>query len=64
MGWLVENRAALEAYRGEWLLISGRLLVAHSGDFAEIRQAIANRGIRSPFVYYVPGEEESNFIAF
>jgi hypothetical protein len=64
IGWLVENRTALETYRGEWLLIFGRLLVAHSTDFAEIRQAIANRGIRSPFVYYVPAEEESNFIAF
>lgn len=64
MGWLVENRAALETYRGEWLLISGRLLVAHSAEFTEIRQAIANLGMVSPFVYYVPAKEETNFIAF
>jgi hypothetical protein len=64
MKWLVENRSALEAYRGEWLLISGNSLIVHCADFGEVRRAIADRRIRSPFVYYVPAQEESNFIAF
>ena len=64
MRWLVENRSALEAYHGEWLLISNNILIVHSADFSEVRKAIADRKIRSPFVYYVPAQEESNFIAF
>lgn len=62
MRWLVENSRALEDYRGEWLLIVGRELVAHSASFQDIRRAIADRVIDSPFVYYVPTEQESNFI--
>ena len=63
MRWLVENSRALEAHRGEWLLIVGTELVAHSRDFGEVQAAITARGIRSPFVYYVPTEDESNFNA-
>jgi hypothetical protein len=63
MRWLVKNRLVLEAYHGEWLLILNDTLVIHSAEFTEIRRAIADRNIRSPFVYYVPTEEESNFIA-
>lgn len=64
MTWLVENRRALEMYRGEWLLISNDMLIVHNADFGEIRKAVTQRGIRSPFVYYVPTEVESNFIDF
>ncbi len=63
MRWLVENSGALEAHRGEWLLIVGTELVAHSRNFGDIQAGITARGIESPFVYYVPTEEESNFIA-
>lgn len=63
MRWLVGNAKALERYRGEWLLIQGNDLVAHSNDFNLIRETITDRNIRAPFVYYVPTEEESNFIA-
>ena len=64
MTWLVENRRTIEAYRGEWLLIFNDRLIVHSTDFGEIQRAINNERIRSPFVYYVPTVEESNFIAF
>ena len=64
MRWLVENHPWLEGYRGEWLLIQGGGLAAHSADFSEIRRAIAVRDIKSPFVYYVPKPDESTFIAF
>lgn len=64
MQWLVANAEAIEErHRGEWLVIRGRELVAHSRDFAEIQRAIAEERIGSPFVYYVPTLEEANFIA-
>jgi transcriptional regulator with XRE-family HTH domain len=63
MAWLITNRDELEGFRGQWLLIAGEELIAHSPDFREIRKAIAERGIQSPFVYYVPTPEEANFIA-
>jgi hypothetical protein len=62
MAWLVENAQELVRHRGEWLLIQGRTLLAHSADFAAVRAAIRERQILSPFIYYVPTEEESNSV--
>jgi hypothetical protein len=62
MGWLVRNAHALSQHKGEWLLILGTQLLAHSRDFAAVRAAIRERQITSPFVYYVPTDDESNSV--
>jgi Family of unknown function (DUF5678) len=62
MDFLEENAGELGRHEGEWLLIQGRELLAHSRDFADIRIAIRERKIDGPFVYYVPTDEEANFI--
>ncbi len=63
MRWLTNNRSIVSQHRGEWLLIERSSLIAHSADFDVIRKQIQNRGIRSPFVYYVPTERETNFVS-
>jgi hypothetical protein len=63
MTWLTENSRYLERYRGEWLLIEGQHLVAHGANFGDIRAAIRERNIQSPFVYYVPTVQEGNFVS-
>ena len=63
MEWLTTNSAFLAQYSGQWLLIVGNQLIEHSTDFEVIRLAVVNRGVASPFVYYVPTAEESNFIS-
>jgi hypothetical protein len=62
LNWLREHSQETAAYVGQWLLISGDTLLAHSQDFAEIKNAILANGISSPFVYYVPTEAESSFV--
>ena len=62
MAWLEENARELGQHQGEWLLIQGPELIAHSRDFAVLRVAIRERQIGSPFVYYVPTDEESNAV--
>lgn len=62
MRWLVANSRDLEAYRGEWLFIRGRELYRHSPDFRQIQRAVAESGEASPFIYYVPREDEAEFI--
>jgi len=62
LDWLEENAQELGRYPGEWLLIRERRLLLHSRDFADLRAAIRERQIDSPFVYYVPTEEEANSI--
>jgi len=60
--WLRANRQALAEYRGEWLLIAGDRLLCHSRNFREVKAAIRCNNVASPFVYYVPTEDESNFV--
>jgi hypothetical protein len=62
MRWLVRNAQELGEHKGEWLLIQGRQLLAHNRDFAVVRAAIREKQIPSPFVYYVPTDEESNSV--
>jgi hypothetical protein len=62
MGWLVRNAQELGQHKGEWLLIQGTQLLVHSRDFAAVRAAIRERQIPSPFVYYVPTDDESNSV--
>lgn len=62
MAWLVRNAQQLGRYKGEWLLIQAAQLVAHNRDFAAVLATIRQRQIDSPFVYYVPTDDESNSI--
>jgi hypothetical protein len=62
MTWLVSNAQDLAFYKGEWLLIQGTQLLVHDRDFAAVRAAVKEREISSPFVYYVPTDEESNSV--
>ncbi len=62
MEFLEENARELEQYPGEWLLIQGRELLIHSSNFHDIKAVIRERKIDCPFVYYVPTDEESNWI--
>lgn len=62
MSWLVRNAHELGQHKGEWLLIQGTQLLVHSVDFAAVRAAIRERQIPSPFVYYVPTDDESNSV--
>ncbi len=62
MAWLVRNAEELSQYKGEWLLIQGEQLLVHSHDFAALRAAVRERQIDSPFVYYVPTDDESNSV--
>ena len=59
--WLRTHGAEIAGHRGEWLLIINDRLAASSREFAEIRRMVDRERIESPFVYYVPTEEESNF---
>ncbi len=63
MDWLVQNAQELGRHKGEWLLIQGCHLLVHSPDFAVIRSVVKDQQIYSPFVYYVPTDEESSFVA-
>ena len=59
---LEENAEKFARYAGEWLLLAGGKLRAHSRDYAAILDEIERRGVKDGLVYYVPRPEESNFV--
>ncbi len=60
--YMTDHIKELEQYRGEWLLIEGYSLVAHSSDIKVIKAAVKRHEIRAPFVHYVPEHDESVFL--
>jgi hypothetical protein len=59
---LEENAEKFVRYAGEWLLLAGGRLMAHSRDYAAILGEIERRGVKDGLVYYVPKPEESDFV--
>ena len=62
MASLVRNARELAQFKGEWLLFKGDELILHTADFGAIRREITQRQIATPFVYYVPTDQESSSI--
>ena len=60
--YLTEHARELEKFGGEWLLIHGPKLVAHSPQFSDIERVIQREQIAVPFIHYVPKDEEVNFV--
>jgi hypothetical protein len=60
--WLEEHPEALDPYRGEWVVVHSRRIVAH---FADGREA-AREGNADKYpggtLFYVPTDEEANAI--
>ena len=59
---LEENAEKFVHYAGQWLLLTGGKLVAHSRDYAAILKEIERKGVKDGLVYYVPKPEESDFV--
>lgn len=50
------------AFAGEWLLLKGDQLLAHSRDYHDINAEIQRLGLTDCFVDYVPTTAERDFI--
>ena len=62
MSSLEENAERFARYAGQWLLLAGGKLIAHSEDYLVIAGEIARRSLKDGLVYYMPKPEESNFV--
>lgn len=61
LDWVEENCAALEKFAGEWLLVVGNELVAHSARHRDIVQIVKERRPVGALIHYVPRAEEAVF---
>ncbi|MGH2354208.1 MAG: DUF5678 domain-containing protein [Chloroflexota bacterium] len=60
--WLEEHPEALEPYRGEWVVVHNKRVVAHSRDGREAARAGNVHRYPGGSLFYVPTREESEAI--
>ena len=59
---LEERFEEFSSLAGEWLLLEGDQLLAHSRDYRDIHAEIEKRGLKDCLVHYVPTPAERDFI--
>jgi hypothetical protein len=62
LDWVEENCQYLERFAGEWLLVIGKELVAHSSRHRDILQILRERRPVGALIHYVPRSEEAKFV--
>ena len=60
--WLQQHQEALEPYRGEWVVVYDRRVVAHAPDGREAAHAIDPRTHPGATIFYVPTREEAEAV--
>ncbi len=51
--WRRTHSDAMSAYAGQWVVLEGEQIIAHGSDPAPLVARARERGIRSPYVFYV-----------
>ena len=60
--WLQEHPEALAPYRGQWVVIHRRRVVAHSGATPDVARAAPADKYPGALLLYVPTEEEAGAV--
>ena len=62
MNWLARRKDLTECYGGQWIVLEGEQLIANDADYLRARQAATQKGIKRPFILFVPGRETGAFM--
>jgi hypothetical protein len=62
MNWLTRHKNVMSQYAGQWIVLEKDELIANSSDYAKARDAAVQKGIKRPFIIFVPLEEDGAFM--
>jgi len=62
IGWLTRHKDLSGRYDGQWIVLEKDELVANDTDYRKARAAAAQRGIKRPFIIFVPLKESGGFM--
>jgi Family of unknown function (DUF5678) len=62
VNWLAQNKDLAERYGGQWIVLEKDELVASDADYRKARDVATQRGIKRPFIIFVPSKENSGFM--
>jgi Family of unknown function (DUF5678) len=57
--WRQTHREELQAFANEWVALEGEELVAHDVDAVRVFEQAKQRGISSPYIFYVEAADEN-----
>jgi hypothetical protein len=62
MNWISRTKDLADRYGGQWIVIEKDELVANDPDYRKAREAATQRGIRRPFIIFVPVRDSDGFM--
>jgi hypothetical protein len=62
MDWLTRNKDVSGRYEGQWNVLEKDELVANDADYRKAREVASQRGIKRPFIIFVPRKESGGFM--
>jgi len=62
MSWVRRNKDLSERYGGQWIVLEKDELVASDPDYSKARGVATQRGIKKPFIIFVPPKESGGFM--
>jgi hypothetical protein len=62
MNWLTQNKDLSEQYAGQWIVLEKNELIANDEDYRKAREAATRRGIKRPFIIFVPVKGTGEFM--
>src|ERR1700730_3711200 len=62
MDWMNKHPEKLRRYTGEYVILEGTEIIAHGTDTAKLVAIAKRRGVRTPFIFFVPPPLPKNTI--
>ena len=62
MNWLTRNKDLSSRYGGQWIVLEKDELVANDEDYRKAREVATRRGIKRPFIIFVPVKGTGGFM--
>jgi Family of unknown function (DUF5678) len=62
INWLVRNKELSDRYGGQWIVLEKDELVANDADYSKAREVATRRGIKRPFIIFIPLKESGGFM--
>lgn len=60
--WIRKNTQISQEYRGKWIVVENNELIASDKDYSKARAIAKQRGIKRPFIVFVPSTPSSGFM--
>lgn len=62
LNWLEQHKDVFDRFAGQWIVVEKDELVANNKDYKKAREAATQRGIKRPFIIFVPSKEDGGFM--